>query len=100
MIAKAVINLFVLCSMSANGICPLRENGTTVVLPFQQINIDGLYDTRIKTELEQFLASHYNFTFTPENPAASCKQIAELKPHYNSGYYWIQGESGAVEVYH
>ena len=99
MIAKAVINLYVLCSMSANGICPLRENGTTVVLPLQQINIDGLNDTRIKTELEQFLASHYNITFTPEYPTASCKQIAEFNLHYDSGYYWIQGASGAVEVY-
>ena len=99
MIAKAVINLFVLCSMSANGICPLRENGTTVVLPFQQINIDGLNDTRIKTELEQFLASNFKITFTPEYPTASCKQIAEFNLHYDSGYYWIQGASGAVEVY-
>ena len=99
MIAKAVISLVVLCSMCVNGICPPRKNGTTVVVPLQRININGLNDTRIKTELEQFLASHYNFTFTPENPAASCKRIAKLKPHYNSGYYWIQGESGAVEVY-
>ena len=29
----------------------------------------------------------------------SCKQIAELRPSYDSGYYWIQGVSGAVGVY-
>ena len=35
----------------------------------------------------------------PEYAASSCKQIAELKPRYDSGYYWIQGVSGAVGVY-
>ena len=35
----------------------------------------------------------------PENPAISCKIIAELRPSYESGYYWIEGVSGAVEVY-
>ena len=35
----------------------------------------------------------------PENPAISCKIIAELRPSCESGYYWIEGVSGAVEVY-
>ena len=56
-----------------------------------RINIDGLNDTTTKTEIEEYLLKTYNI--------ASCKQIAELKPHYDSGYYWIQGVSGAVEVY-
>ena len=29
----------------------------------------------------------------------SCKQIVELRPSYDSGYYWIQGVSGAVGIY-
>ena len=34
-----------------------------------------------------------------QNPAVSCKKIAELRPNYDSGYYWIQGTSGVVKVY-
>ena len=99
MISKAVIIIAALCSTCANGICPARENDTTVVLPYKTIGSGGLNDTAIKTAIQIFLARYNNFALIPENPAVSCKQIAELRPSYDSGYYWIQGVSGAVGVY-
>ena len=99
MISKAVIIIAALCSTCANGICPARENDTTVVLPYKTIGSGGLNDTAIKTAIKTFLARYNNFALIPENPAVSCKQIAELRPNYDSGYYWIQGVSGAVGVY-
>ncbi len=35
----------------------------------------------------------------PEMAATSCKEIAENKPDYQSGYYWIRGPAGPVGVY-
>ena len=35
----------------------------------------------------------------PAYSAASCQQIADLKPEAESGYYWIQEDSGPVRVY-
>ena len=99
MISKAVIIIAALCSTCANGICPARENDTTVVLPYKRIGSSDLNDTAIKIAIQTFLARYSNFALIPENPAVSCKQIAELRPNYDSGYYWIQGVSGAVGVY-
>ena len=101
MIAKVLIIILAiaLCYTCANGICPAMKNDTIVVLSYKIISSEGLNDTTISTTIKTFLAKNTNFALIPENPAASCKQIAELKPHYDSGYYWIQGESGAVEVY-
>ena len=36
---------------------------------------------------------------SPEYAAISCKQIGELKPGYESGYYWVRGKSGPTGVY-
>ena len=101
MIAKVLIIILAiaLCYTCANGICPAMENDTIAVLPYKIISSEGLNDTAINTVIKTFLAKHTNFALITENPAASCKQIAEMKPHYDSGYYWIQGVSGAVEVY-
>lgn len=35
----------------------------------------------------------------PEVAATSCKEIADNKPDYHSGYYWISGPAGPVGVY-
>ena len=40
-----------------------------------------------------------NLGLTPNSAASSCDQIAQLKPGYNSGYYWIKGTSGPTGVY-
>ena len=94
-----VIAIIVLCSSYANGICPVQENDTTVVLPYQRIGSASLNETTIKSAIQNFLAKGKDFALTSENPATSCKKIAELRPSYESGYYWIQGASGVVEVY-
>ncbi|MCG8623212.1 MAG: hypothetical protein MJE68_14605, partial [Proteobacteria bacterium] len=57
-----------------------------------------LIEDIIKKEIHSNLVEMY-LGLAPEFAASSCKQIAELKPAYNSGYYWIQGVSGAVGVY-
>ena len=102
MIGKAVIIIVVLCSICANGICPARENDTTVVLPYKTIiGSSGLDAGKIKTTtriaIKTFLARSKNFALIQEYPAVSCKQIAELRPNYDSGYYWIKGVSGAAK---
>ena len=98
MITTAAIIVIALSSSYTyvNGICPAQENGTTVVLRYQRISSDGLSDTIINASIQNFLEKIDNFGSIP---GASCKQIAELRPSYNSGYYWIQGASGTVEVY-
>lgn len=61
--------------------------------------------TKIKEIIENEILSHVAETpgylgHAPGFAADSCKQIAELSPHScDSGYYWIKGESGPVEVY-
>ena len=99
MIAKAnfVIIIVALSLLCVNGICPAQENDTTVVLPYRRVNSGGPNDTTIKNAIHHFLANSNDYGSIPENPALSCKQIAELRPYYDSGYYWIQGVSGAVE---
>ena len=57
-----------------------------------------LIEDIIKKEIHSNLVKKY-LGLAPEYAASSCKQIAELKPEYNSGYYWIQGWAGAVGVY-
>ena len=104
MIAKVVvlyIAVIALCPSYINGICPVQENDTTVVvLPYQKISsAASLNETTIKSAIQKFLARNEDFALISENPATSCKKIAELRPSYESGYYWIQGASGAVEVY-
>ena len=61
-------------------------------------NAMQLIEDIIKQEIHSNLLKMY-LGLAPEYAASSCKQIAELKSHYNSGYYWVQGTSGAVGVY-
>ena len=91
--------IIAVCSSYANGICPARESDTTVVLRYLRISSDGLTDEIIKSAIQNFLARNNEFALTSKNAAISCRKIAELRPSYGSGYYWIQGVSGAVEVY-
>ena len=84
-----------------NGNCPVQENGTTIVIPcmYKGISSANSEETAIKHAIQTFQARYKNFAITSKNPAVSCKWIAELRPSYESGYYWIQGTSGAVKVY-
>ena len=91
--------IIVVCSSYANGICPARESNTTVALSYLTISSNGLSDEIIESAIQNFLARNNNFALTSKNAANSCRKIAELGPSYGSGYYWIQGVSGAVDVY-
>ena len=97
-ITKAGMIIIALFSMWANGICPPQEISTIVVLPYERISGDNM-TVNIRSTIQSTLTRHYNFGSTHDNPAASCKQIAGLRPSFDSGYYWIQGVSGAMEVY-
>ena len=96
-ITKAGI-IIALFSMLANGTCPPREKNAIIVLPYERISGDNTA-VNVRSIIQNTLARNYNFGSTQDNPAASCKQIAGLRPSFDSGYYWIQGVSGAMEVY-
>ena len=99
MIAKVILinAIIAVCSSSyANGICPARESNTTVVVPNLRIYSNDLSDETIKSVLQKFQPLKNEIS---DNPAISCNKIAELRPCYGSGYYWIWGVSGAMKVY-
>ena len=98
MIAKVILinAIIAICSSYANSICPARESNTTVVIPNLRIYSNGLSDETIKSVTQKFQALKIEIS---DNPVISCNMIAELRPCYESGYYWIWGVSGAVEVY-
>ena len=88
MTAKAIISItLAICFLCANGFCLLKENDTTVVLAFQRFNNGGLNDTAINNAIKSYLKRKNALGSMPENPAVSCKKIAELRPRYESGYY-------------
>ena len=90
--------IVVMCCALANG-APSTE-----LLRYQQSEVKisnkalDLIKNIIENEIYINLVKTY-LGLTPDYAAVSCKQIAELKPHYDSGYYWIKGVSGAVGVY-
>ena len=95
----------VLCSASiASGVCPAQGNTCTCSNPIQavvcyyQVNADEITDPIVRTAIQKYL-ENIRIGLHQYQSAVSCKQIAEPKPSYGSGYYWIQGASGAVEVY-
>ena len=65
-----------------------------------QVKQDSL--DKIEEIIEKEITDHVVRAYlgvAPQFPAVSCKQIFELKPSYDSGYYWIEGPSGAEGVY-
>ena len=99
MILTAAI-VAVLCSPIVSGVCPAQGNGSPslAVIRYQPIGIDRITDPMTRTTIQNYL-NNVHIEVSLDNLAVSCKQIAELKPNYDSGYYWIQGVSGAVGVY-
>ena len=103
MIAKLVLIsvIIAVCSYYVNGTCPARESNKTVVVPNLKTNSEDLSNEIIESVVHKFLAwnDDIDFALTSDNPATSCWKIAEQRPSYVSGYYWIHGVSGAVKVY-
>ena len=105
MIANAAVNtltiLVVVWFSCVYAICPAQDNGT-FVLPYRRISTTSPSDAMIKKTIRYILNKDMiSFGMIPENPALTCKQIAELRPHYDSGSYWIKGMSigEPVKVY-
>ena len=90
------------CALTASGVCPAQLQGNRntepAVIGYQQNNIDEITDPDARDVIQSYLN---NISIPTHNfhLVISCKQIAELRPSYESGYYWIQGASGAVKVY-
>jgi hypothetical protein len=95
MIVKVILitAIIAVCSSyyCADGICPAREHDIIVVVPNLRISDEGLNDEILKSVIQKLLAwndDNIDFTLTSDNPAISCKKIAELilRPSYESGY--------------
>ena len=92
------------CKWKLSSTCSyMQVNGTTVLLPlYQKTNSISLSDSDIKTAIQNFSNRSKNVSVSsPEISIASCKKIDEQGSDgycNNSGYYWIQGVSGAVKV--
>ena len=97
MVLRAVLIATIVCFTHT-----LTGTTSTGVLQPTQVKVGRnalqLIEDIIKQEIHSNLVKTY-LGLAPEYAASSCKQIAELKPHYDSSYYWIQGVSGAVGVY-
>ena len=99
MIFTGVI-IAVLCSPIASAVCPAQGNSNPIqaVVHYQHINTDEITDPIARTTIQDYL-NNVSIGLCHYYSAVSCKQIAELRPSFDSGYYWIQGASGAVGVY-
>ena len=82
--------------------CFTFTTASTGVLQTAEVKVSNnalqLIEDIIKQEIHSNLMKMY-LGLAPGYAASSCKQIAELKLHYDSSYYWIQGVSEAVGVY-
>ena len=99
MIFTGVI-IAVLCSPIASAVCLAQGNSNPIqaVVHYQHINTDEITDPIARTAIQNYLDS-VSIGLRHYRSDASCKQIAELKPYYESGYYLIRGVSGAIWVY-
>ena len=76
-----------------NGLLPYKANDSLVSLT--TINeIEELVKQEVFTSLYKAYLG-----LSPDYPATSCKEIAELRPDYDSGYYWLMGDAGPTGVY-
>ncbi len=76
-----------------NGLLPYNANSSLV----SQSTINEI-EERVKQEVFSSLYRAY-LGLSPDYPASSCKQLAELRPDYTSGYYWVAGDAGPTGVY-
>lgn len=73
---------------------------------YVETNEDSLVREKALKEIEEIIEEEIAYNLnekhlgeTPENVAESCKQIGEVKPYADSGYYWIRRSSGPTGVY-
>ena len=90
----------VLCSPIVSGVCPAQGNSNPMqtVVHYQLTITDEIPDPKLRTAVQRYL-DNVSIGIRHFYSATSCKQIAELNLYSESGYYSIQGMSGAVWVY-
>ena len=76
-----------------NGLLPYQANSSLLT----QSTLDEIEDL-VKQEVLSSLYRAY-LGLSPDYPASSCKQLAQLRPDYKSGYYWVAGDAGPTGVY-
>ena len=87
------LNCFIMMNLAVDA-SPLPDNSTA--LSPQVCNSKALLKN-IENVVNK--ASTQHIGNIPAYSASSCKQIADLRPETESGYYWIQEDSGPVRVY-
>ena len=93
----AIITVLYYSSITS-GVCPAQGNPMQAVVRYQQINTYEIIDPTVRTAVQKYL-DNVSIGLCHYYSAVSCKQMAKLRPSYESGYYWIQGASGTVGVY-
>ena len=90
----------VLSSTTVGGVCPAKGNESPVraVIHYHSVNAEEITDPKARDVIQNYL-NNISIGLHNQDLAVSCKQIAESRPSYNSGYYLIQGASGVVGVY-
>ncbi len=78
---------------SLNGLLPYNANVSLV----SQSTIDEIEDLVKQEVISSLYRAHLGLS--PNYPASSCKQLAEKRPDYVSGYYWVTGDAGPTGVY-
>ena len=87
------------------ALCHLAKGLATAVLTPEEEK-DSLVRAKALEEIEEIIEEEIAYNLiekhlgeTPEYVAESCKQIGEVKPYADSGYYWIRRPSGPTGVY-
>ena len=89
------------CALTASGVCPAQGNRnpeTIAVVRSRQINTNEINDPTARNAIQNYL-NNISIPLHSNHLAVSCKEIADLRSSYGSGYYLIQGTSGVVKVY-
>ncbi len=91
------MNLPLTVLILAVSLAPAQEASAASFKRLLPYTIDEIKDL-VKQEVISSLYRAY-LGLSPDYPASSCKQIAEKRPDYVSGYYWVAGDAGPTGVY-
>jgi hypothetical protein len=96
---RAVVACLILIQCGVEG-SPIPDTNTTAV----DVSGEGVCSNKALLESLRVIVSESEpgirrLGDIPAYAAASCQQIASLRPEASSGHYWIQEESGPTRVY-
>ena len=94
--------LSLLLTLSLTG-CALGAPSTQLTIPSPhklEVSDEAIHSIRdiIEEEIRSKVQTVFPGLF-PQTAAKSCKEIAESRPDYPSGYYWVTGPAGPLGVY-